>query len=568
VDTISLLRARRPALPIDAPTAFFSYSRDDSEFALRLAEDLKAAGAYVWLDQLDIQPGQRWARAVQDALSNSPRLLVILSPSSVNSNNVEDEVTFALEEHKTVIPVFYRDCKVPFQLRPFQYVDFRTDYARGLKVMLKTLGVEQQAVAETAAAAATPVESKPSVPDAEAAAARALMEQAAAKARRELEQERRQTAEPALLEEQRRQAAEQARLEEESRQAAAEKARLDQEEHERKVAAENVCLEQEERERQASAEEARLEQEERERLAAEQVRLEEERKHAAAEKSRLEQEERERLAAVAKARQEQEERERLAAAEKARQEQRQHEPLEQEHDRGPKPSAVPSPLHRLPAWMKVAVAVCGILVVILVSFWAFVPRQPESTTQKPEVKTETSSTPPPAETSSSKPAGEPQSNESKTGSVQNPLANPLPTTKEPNAIAASASKNKSEASKDGTGIGSAGALSSKAAAVSNARTPQRIQVSKGVSQGLLVYKVLPVYPPLARQAHISGTVVLDALIGKDGTIQTLTVVTGHPMLIDAAMDAVKQWRYKPYYVKGQPREVETTIDVIFALVSH
>ena len=125
-------------MPTDAPTAFFSYSRDDSEFVLRLAEDLKAAGANVWLDQLDIQPGQRWARAVQDALNHAPRMLVILSPSSAESTHVDDEVNFALEEHKTVIPVLYKDCKVPFQLRPFQYVDFRTDYARGLKVMLKT----------------------------------------------------------------------------------------------------------------------------------------------------------------------------------------------------------------------------------------------------------------------------------------------------------------------------------------------------------------------------------------------------------------------------------------------
>jgi TPR repeat protein len=151
-------------LSLDAPTAFFSYSRDDSEFALRLAEDLKSAGAYVWLDQLDIQPGQRWARAVQDALNNAQRVLVILSPSSVESSNVEDEVTFALEEGKSVIPVFYRDCKVPLQLRPFQYVDFRTDYDRGLAVMLRTLGApsgsrtntgnEQSAGIESGASAA------------------------------------------------------------------------------------------------------------------------------------------------------------------------------------------------------------------------------------------------------------------------------------------------------------------------------------------------------------------------------------------------------------------------------
>ena len=120
---------------------FVSYSRDDSDFALRLAEDLKSAGATVWLDQLDIKPGERWARSVQDALTASPRILVILSPSSVDSTNVDDEISFALEEHKTVIPVLYRECKIPFRLRPYQHVDFRTDYARGLRILLSNLAV-------------------------------------------------------------------------------------------------------------------------------------------------------------------------------------------------------------------------------------------------------------------------------------------------------------------------------------------------------------------------------------------------------------------------------------------
>jgi hypothetical protein len=148
-------------LPPDAPTAFFSYSREDSEFALRLAEDLKAAGAAVWLDQLDIAPGERWARAVQEALQNCPRVLVILSPASVGSNHVEDEVNFALDEQKAVIPVFYQDCKVPFRLRPLQYVDFRTDYAHALRIMLKTLGVAQQSAGGPAAAPASPRASPP-----------------------------------------------------------------------------------------------------------------------------------------------------------------------------------------------------------------------------------------------------------------------------------------------------------------------------------------------------------------------------------------------------------------------
>jgi len=155
-------------LPPQQETAFFSYSRDDSEFVLRLAEDLKAAGADVWLDQLDITPGQRWARAIQEALQSSPRVLVVLSPASVSSTHVEDEVNFAIEERKTVIPVFYRDCKVPFQLRPLQYIDFRNDYALGLRVMLKTLCVKPQSVANPAAAATSPRSSPVTATDAEA----------------------------------------------------------------------------------------------------------------------------------------------------------------------------------------------------------------------------------------------------------------------------------------------------------------------------------------------------------------------------------------------------------------
>lgn len=108
-------------------------------------------------------------------------------------------------------------------------------------------------------------------------------------------------------------------------------------------------------------------------------------------------------------------------------------------------------------------------------------------------------------------------------------------------------------------------MSSVPTAVPKVATPQRVRVSQGVSQGLLIHKVLPTYPPLARQARIQGVVVLEALIGKDGGIQNLHVVSGHPMLTNAALDAVKQWRYKPYYLNGEPVEVETTINVNFTL---
>jgi protein TonB len=96
-------------------------------------------------------------------------------------------------------------------------------------------------------------------------------------------------------------------------------------------------------------------------------------------------------------------------------------------------------------------------------------------------------------------------------------------------------------------------------------TPQRVRVSQGVSEGLLIHKVQPAYPPLARQARIAGTVVLQAAIGKDGSIQNLRLVSGHPMLAPAAIDAVKQWKYRPYFLNGEPVEVDTQITVNFTL---
>lgn len=98
--------------------------------------------------------------------------------------------------------------------------------------------------------------------------------------------------------------------------------------------------------------------------------------------------------------------------------------------------------------------------------------------------------------------------------------------------------------------------------------PQRVRVSQGVSKGLLVYRVEPVYPPLARQAHIQGAVVLTAIIDKDGSIKNLQLVSGHPLLAPAAIEAVKQWRYKPFLLSGQPFEVETTVTVNFQLRSE
>lgn len=110
-----------------------------------------------------------------------------------------------------------------------------------------------------------------------------------------------------------------------------------------------------------------------------------------------------------------------------------------------------------------------------------------------------------------------------------------------------------------------GILSSQPVAVPKVATPQRVRVSQGVSQGLLIKKVTPNYPPLARQARIQGSVVLQAEISKDGTIQNLQLISGHAMLAPAAIEAVKQWRYKPYLLNGEPVAVETQVVVNFSL---
>lgn len=110
-----------------------------------------------------------------------------------------------------------------------------------------------------------------------------------------------------------------------------------------------------------------------------------------------------------------------------------------------------------------------------------------------------------------------------------------------------------------------GIISSTPVAVPKVATPQRVRVSQGVTQGLLIRKIQPPYPPLARQARIQGQVVLQAEISKGGDIENLRLISGHPMLAPAAIEAVKQWKYRPYILNGEPVEVETQITVIFSL---
>ncbi len=102
-------------------------------------------------------------------------------------------------------------------------------------------------------------------------------------------------------------------------------------------------------------------------------------------------------------------------------------------------------------------------------------------------------------------------------------------------------------------------------AASSGPPPQQIHVAPSISKGQLIYRVNPEYPMVAKHHRISGTVFLDAMIGADGSIKRMYVLEGDPALTTAALDAVKQWRYKPYLLNGQPVEVDSNISVSFFL---
>jgi TonB family protein len=104
-----------------------------------------------------------------------------------------------------------------------------------------------------------------------------------------------------------------------------------------------------------------------------------------------------------------------------------------------------------------------------------------------------------------------------------------------------------------------------AAKAAQPETPTPLEVSPDAVQALLIKRVAPVYPPLARQARIQGTVILNIVINRSGEVRDLQLYSGHPMLAPAAIEAVKQWRYRPYEQNGQPVEIKTTVQVNFTL---
>lgn len=119
---------------------FFSYSRADAKFALKLGEDLREAGMNIWIDQLDIPPGETWDEEIQKALENAACMLVILSKTSVESDNVLNEINYALETKKQVIPILIEnDLRKPFNINRLQHIDFTVSYDSGRTLLLKAL---------------------------------------------------------------------------------------------------------------------------------------------------------------------------------------------------------------------------------------------------------------------------------------------------------------------------------------------------------------------------------------------------------------------------------------------
>jgi hypothetical protein len=123
---------------------FFSYSRHDAPLVLKLAQELRTVGVDLWLDQLDIVGGQRWDRAVEEALSTCNGMIAVLSPESLASNNVMDEISYALESDKLVVPILLRTCTIPFRLRRVQHVNFIGDYDRAFSQLLRALNIERR----------------------------------------------------------------------------------------------------------------------------------------------------------------------------------------------------------------------------------------------------------------------------------------------------------------------------------------------------------------------------------------------------------------------------------------
>jgi len=121
---------------------FLSYSRADEKIAMRFANDLREGGIAMWVDQLDIRPSEHWDRAIERAVHECRGLVVILSPRSVESDNVADEISFAIDHKKPVLPIMIDKCRLPLRITRMQVIDATANYDRALQQCVAVLGGE------------------------------------------------------------------------------------------------------------------------------------------------------------------------------------------------------------------------------------------------------------------------------------------------------------------------------------------------------------------------------------------------------------------------------------------
>lgn len=144
--------------------AFISYSRVNKEFAVKLAQGLRSDGYPVWFDQFDIPTGSRWDDEVEKALRECSVFMIILTPASIASENVKDEIGYAIDHGKRILPVLLEDCDVPLRLRRFQWVDFtKKSFEEGFESAKDLLGnlIEEKSTPIAASATPLPLEAKP-----------------------------------------------------------------------------------------------------------------------------------------------------------------------------------------------------------------------------------------------------------------------------------------------------------------------------------------------------------------------------------------------------------------------
>jgi len=130
---------------MSSDSIFLSYSSDDRPFALGFAKELQDLGVNVWIDQLGIKLGQNWDNAIEEALEKSDTFLLLISPTSIASQNVQDEVSIAINAEKKLVPILIKKCDLPMRWQRRQYADLTQEPDKAIKDVLESIGLQEKA---------------------------------------------------------------------------------------------------------------------------------------------------------------------------------------------------------------------------------------------------------------------------------------------------------------------------------------------------------------------------------------------------------------------------------------